>query len=39
MYIYQVINTLLQSYNQLQNKNIHINFFILAYGKCIFSLW
>ena len=32
MYIYQVINTLLQSYNQLQNKNI-LTFLFLAYGK------
>ena len=32
MYIYQATNTLLKSYNQLQSKNIHINFFI-------FSLW
>ena len=31
MHIYQATNTLLQS-NQLQTKNIHINFFI-------FSLW
>ena len=26
MHIYQAINTFLQSHNQLQNKNIHINF-------------
>ena len=32
MYIYQATNTLLKSYNKLQSKNIHINFFI-------FSLW
>ena len=29
---YQATNTLLQSHNQLHNKNIHINFFI-------YSLW
>ena len=32
MHVYQATNTLLESHNQLQNKNIHINFFI-------FSLW
>ena len=32
MHIYQTTNTLSQSHNQLQNNNIHINFFI-------FSLW
>ena len=32
MCIYQAVNTLLESYNQLQSKNIYINFFI-------FSLW
>ena len=30
MHIYQVTNTLSQSRNQLQNKNIHINFFIFS---------
>ena len=25
MYIYQATNTFLQSHNQLQNKNIHVN--------------
>ena len=36
MYIYQAINTLSQSHNQLQNKNknIHIKFLFLVYGKC-----
>ena len=32
MHIYQATNTLLQSRNQLQPKNIHINIFM-------FSLW
>ena len=32
VYIYQATKTHLKSYNQLQSKNIHINFFI-------FSLW
>ena len=32
MHIYQETNTLSQSHNLLQNKNIHINFFM-------FSLW
>ena len=32
MCIYQAVKTLLESYNQLQSKNIYINFFI-------FSLW
>ena len=32
MCIYYATNTLSQLHNQLQNKNIHINFFI-------FSLW
>ena len=31
MHIYQANNTILQSHNQQQNKNTHINF--------IFSLW
>ena len=30
MHIYHATNTLLQSRNQLQNKNIHINFLFLA---------
>ena len=32
MHIYQAANTILQSHNQPQNKNIHSNVFI-------FSLW
>ena len=38
MYIYQATNTFLQSHNQLQNKNIHVNILFLAYGKCSNSL-
>ena len=34
MHIYQVPNTLSQSHDQLQIKNIHVNFLFLAYGKC-----
>ena len=30
MHIYHAANTLLQPRNQLQNKNIHINFLFLA---------
>ena len=30
MHIYQATNTLSQSRNQLQNKNIQINFFIFS---------
>ena len=29
-HIYQATNTLLQSHNQLQNENIHINFLIFS---------
>ena len=35
MYIYLTINTLLQTHNQLQNKNIHITIFIFSFWQTL----